>query len=424
MRTINFGNQLLFKLAVCASLIFCSASVARAGAKLTSDQVVKIASDFCQRINQPVTVAGTAQYQAASESSDEPKHHWQDSWKVSFPNQAEVEVVDATGVISAYTNSAFFLRKDNSPAGTALSQADAMQHANAALQAAGQIGEATFLQASLEQDHNPPLAASHQWQFLWRRTFKNVPYRNQHASVLLQAETGEVIELVLMFPSSPPEIASVSVRRNDSDATVQTLIKQTGITNAVLQDVQTEVVQPNTFWQPNGSVVPQPGAARTALAYRLQAADTTYEVWVDAQTGKVIGGEASGLLGRLGKAQQPVAQEPTTSLQAALNSAEKVLVYEPKPRGGWVETPLVSLSKQSHPEMFHLLKANHAFDGNGGLGLTFLKMVLIAPGQPPSELSYSPSGFLGRTGEWTSMPGNFIAWMQTLRSKATAQATK
>ncbi len=291
-------------------------TIATATPVFTATQAIQRAKNFCQQIGQPVTVDGTAQF-PVPESRHISSPYWQERWQVIFATkttQSEVEVVDATGVISYYFKQDF--PDDQSPAGAAISEAQAIQIATAALKATGAKEELKFDNSSLQQLSSPPVVSSHNWYVSWRRMGHGVAYRDEHATVGLNAETGEVTSLALMFPSPPSSKAAGSLTRKQADAIAQNLLATEGLQDAVLDSVETKMVQPNTFWQAGGSVDSLPGEAQPAWAYRFQGADTKfYEVWVDTQTGAVLGGE---VIGRKGRAPAFGRHKPVSTAKPAL----------------------------------------------------------------------------------------------------------
>src|SRR5438046_784718 len=72
--------------------------------RLTDAQAVEIATSFCARIGQPVNSRPNVGF-PSTESG-----HWLPRWHIEFPREAVVEVVDSTGVICRYINSARSVR--------------------------------------------------------------------------------------------------------------------------------------------------------------------------------------------------------------------------------------------------------------------------------------------------------------------------
>ncbi|MES4792335.1 MAG: hypothetical protein C4321_04530 [Chloroflexota bacterium] len=85
-----------FRLLMSVCLVSASGIVS-AAPRLTGADATKVAADFCQRIGAPVTAP--AEVIPPDQNSSELKH-WQSRWRVKFGDQALVEVVDASGIVS------------------------------------------------------------------------------------------------------------------------------------------------------------------------------------------------------------------------------------------------------------------------------------------------------------------------------------
>lgn len=277
--------------------------------RLSQAQAVQVAQAFCQTIGYPVTASGTAEF-AVPEWHQ--KLHWQPRWRVVFPRQADVEIVDATGVVSDYDNRALSSRADyqsKQPAGDAIPEADAIQKATVVMQATGLVGELASPQVRLQQGDDPPLASTHTYFVIWPRVFEGAPYREQQLTVNLNAETGEIMGLGMTFPSMPPSHAATQITQEAAEQTAQAITANAGLSgNLVL--VQKEVIQPNRFWEPGGKAYEKlPGPAHVAWVCQFDLGQRGYEVWVDAVTGDVIGGTAIGSFG--GKPKPKVQPQPS-----------------------------------------------------------------------------------------------------------------
>lgn len=271
--------------------------------QLSQAQATQIAQSFCQAIGASVTGSGTAIFPAPPRYANEQETYYLPRWRVLFADQAEVEIVDATSVISRYHN--FVLSRqlltDNQPAGTPLSQSDAIQKATTVLQAAGSINDlVSSPTANQYQTDSPATTAGNIWSVVWRRQFQGCPYRDQKVIVLLQAETGAVEGFNLAFPSPPPASATGNVTQEQATVTAQAQLQSVGVQNVTVQACELQVVQPNTFWQPGGSVAPQPNAPGV-VAWDCSFVDADgkiYQVWVDSGSGALIGGEVISVAGK------------------------------------------------------------------------------------------------------------------------------
>jgi hypothetical protein len=128
-----------------------------------------------------------------------------------------------------------------------------------------------------------------------------MPFHDDAAAVSLQAETGELLSMLLNYPSPPPVIASVkALLRQDQDGSRHLAAAHLGAARGVKETtlIRSELlmVQPNTYWV-DGSVRPKrPVVVRPAWTFLLMEGQKAYAVWIDAETGKVIGGWEGGNL--------------------------------------------------------------------------------------------------------------------------------
>ena len=279
--------------------------------RLTQAQAVSLAQTFCQAVGAPVTANATATWPAPNPYPGQPPYHWQARWHIQFATQAEVEVVDATGVISHYYNFALSrqLQSTNAPAGTPISEASAVQAAASALQASGQSGE--LASSSTDQNFqitNPPTQAGDLWMVTWGRQYQGIPYRQQQATVMLQAETGALQAFSLSFPSPPPAAGPGSVTSSQAVQTAQTTLANAGYSNLTQQSVTLQVITPNSQWQTGAATVsPTPGRIAWNCVF-TNANNTVYEVWVDSYSANSVdGGEVYGIAGKHRPEKQPKA---------------------------------------------------------------------------------------------------------------------
>lgn len=282
--------------ALLSTLALTGASLpAHADPTLTPPQAIQIASTFCQTIGSPVTDPGIAVFPAPSSASGLPDSYYLPRWQVKFGHKAIVEVVDATSLVSRYYNydlSHQAMLNNGAPA-TPISQDAATTQANTIMQAGTGASELGTPQAQEVQLTNPPTSAGDLWMITYPRQLNNIPYRQQGASVVVQAETGAVQGYSVNFTTPIPAAANLIVTHDAAIATAQGQLNTSNIQGTTLAAALQEVVQPNTFWQQGGSPLPQPETpTRVAWACSFVNAtqDGVYEVWVDSETGQVIGG--------------------------------------------------------------------------------------------------------------------------------------
>ena len=264
---------------------------------LTQEQAISIAKTFSQKFSASAIMNGTAQYTVPDQSLGSSDHHWQARWNVTFPHQAEVEVIDATGVVAFYDN-LNYIAKDpsvgNQPAGQAIPKEEAIIRAVGLLKATGQIGELAFWKADLDQTTDPPSVLGHTWFICWTREFQGIPYEHEGLNITLDAETGEIRSLGLIFHSAPPKTASINLNQEAAQQTALALLRRSGVESPQFNGCKRLVVQPNTYWQVvNESVSTMPQTARPVWSCSYIVGSRVYKVCIDTETGKVIGGSTS-----------------------------------------------------------------------------------------------------------------------------------
>lgn len=404
----------LIKWLPCLLLLFC-AVCASATTRLTSEQAIQIAADFCHQVGGPVSEHPSAAF-PAHPPRDTSGLDYRPCWLIQFEH-VEVEVVDATGGIVNYSNSAADDEQGMQIAGKAIPKSDAIAIATAAFQATGQADEFVLEEVEERQvSEEPTLAASHEWYFTWRRQFQGIRYRRNIATVVLQAETGTVTDIGAGHWTPAPITAALDVGRAQADTVTTRFLAHMGIPNVTLNAITTEVIQPNNFWSNNGMEVDDQPIARVARVYWLARGGSLntgdwFEIWIDAQTGVVIGGDETGQnKGRATKPPKPLA------LREMLSKAQEVRIFHYDPKQGWNNKPAAVLSKRSQAELFAALKALHPTTSAGPMALGSYKFVLKAKGRTLCELRYLPAtGRVGMGSAWGVVPERFKTWMQTLK---------
>lgn len=281
---------------------------------LTTAQATQIATTFCSSLN---VSGGTASavYAPASANSGSQNYYWLPRWQVTFVNaaglQSVVEVADANGTITSYHNYAMSQQAltNNTAAGISLAASTAIQNATSALQASGMPSDiASTPVATNMQITYPATSAGNLWLVSWKRQFNGIPYEREQVSFILQAQTGFVQSMKKSFPSVPPTSGVASVTASQASLTAQNKLIQFGITTATLQNCVKTVVQPNTKWQIGGSPTPIPNCAGIVVWDCVFSdgvdAGVVHQVWVDANTGAVAGGQTVTMSAAMKKAHK------------------------------------------------------------------------------------------------------------------------
>lgn len=265
---------------------------------------ITAARAFCAALGYTETTPATTLYPAPAPYVGAEPTHYQPRYLVTFDDGVEVEVITPSAHIASYANLPLMeAPSGDDPPGTAITEAAAIVAANAALTAAGVTTDLGDPTASEDQITEPPTRAGHSWTVVRPRTFTQapyaaVPYRDQQATVIMQAETGEVHAMGVTFDSLPPTSAAGSVTSTQAAATALAVLTAAGIMGMTADTPVKTAVRPNTWWQTNGTMDPLPGPAKVAWLCRYSNDVEMHEVWVDIATGDVIGGESATVRGR------------------------------------------------------------------------------------------------------------------------------
>ncbi|HET6381897.1 MAG TPA: hypothetical protein VFJ58_00775, partial [Armatimonadota bacterium] len=164
--------------------------------RLTADQAILIARDYCHSIGQPVTDPGTATFPVAADpwhDPREPDSYWRPRWKVTFLNQATVQVVDETGVVRDYRNDVWtFDHGLPAPGAVEISAMKAGQIATDALRKTGHPMDELVLAAVQPDRISPPSSPNRIWGVRFDRVFHGVPYADQGAGALVEYRGGRL----------------------------------------------------------------------------------------------------------------------------------------------------------------------------------------------------------------------------------------
>jgi len=261
---------------------------------LTAAQAEQIATSFCQAIGVTTTDVPTAQFPAPMRDATSADNYWQPCWLVTFGDNQTVCVTDATSVVTRFYNQGLELQTmvSGQAAGTAISQSNAMTIASLVTEAStvaqSELGTAQYQEV---EETQPPLQLGHQLWITWPRQYQGVPYFEDQATVLLQAETGGVISFCLAFRSVPPDSNTLTITADQADQSASTQLAAAGISGATLLTTNLTAVQPNNFWQTGDPTFTALTSTVAWDCYYTIDPLHYYDVWVDEQTGAVIGGD-------------------------------------------------------------------------------------------------------------------------------------
>ena len=292
---------------------------------LTEEQSLNIAKDFSHQIGHPIVEKNVLGANDPSVSKDiTPSTAQRDqtpsTWKYRLfdgNNQIDIEIIAATGMISQY-----FVHSDTpnpQPEDGPLSKAQAIAQATTILTKAGafRTNELKFKEA--DQTHSS--ATTEEWYVSWDRTFQGVPYRDQGASVTLDADTGKLIGFGVRFRTAAPESSVANITRKEAQNISTKQLISAGLEPGDPSNLEWEVIQPNNFWHPDADNPPTPPRVRVAWICQYKIDGRFYEVWVDRETGQVIGGSQVSNAGYLRRVRPKIAPQKRSFLDGWLNRA-------------------------------------------------------------------------------------------------------
>lgn len=392
--------------------------------RLDEAQAIQLARTFCQKLGQPIPASALGTATFAADAQAPPSHYWQSIWDVTFPGQARVEVVDATGVITHYANDAYYVvHRDNAPAGEAIPQQEAIQRAREAVNAAGQPEPLLFWEADVEQGHPGfPLASSYTWMVRWHRAAGGVPYRDQHTSVALDAQTGEIKFLSIMYGSPPLASAKKVLSRDDAiSVAASQVISQIVQQEATLKEAHLETVTPDDRWPHSSDKPGRPKGVRLAWAVTFIVDGVWHQADVDTETGEILSVAADpGPMG-MHVAAAPTAAPPPPPLAPMLQSARAVSVRGKDANGRWAAKPLLKFNAKSQPQAVALLAKTTDFRKEGPSDAAPQELIVVGKSDAIGVYSYFPeTGLLGNGGEWAAVPDEFKTWVQRKLASAGA----
>jgi hypothetical protein len=230
-----------------------------------------------------------------------------------------------------------------------------------------------------------------------------VPYSlPDGARVGINAESGELEGLAVVFRTPPPAPATFEVASDTAGRIAIGQIEKAMIADAQPFRLYAEVVRPNTRWQPTGSEEPLAVLPRVAWVCIFCDPEGCPTVYVDAETGEVIGGERGLRRGRT--IVVPIAKR--------LQAAREIQFFRRAKNGTWPEKPLGVLSEKSNAPVFAALKKAGEHSAGPPKSFPEYKVVLITDKKQRDELAFvGKTGLLGGGAEWIAAPAELRRWI-------------
>jgi hypothetical protein len=206
------------------------------------------------------------------------------------------------------------------------------------------------------------------------RTIRIKPF-SKHT---LNAETGDLKAVALVCSTPPPSPANPRVSYDDAARIAADQAIQAGFIGAVPLRLDARIVRPNAQWL-GGTEGPLPGLPRFAWVCQFFTGDS-YPVFIDMETGKLIGGDAGRPRGRLVTAS--------------------------------TAKPLCTMSDRTDGTLFAGLRKAAGTPADPPKVFGSYRLVVVDDKGQSRDLTYDgATGLLGSAGGWFKAPGPFRDWL-------------
>lgn len=227
--------------------------------------------------------------------------YWRETIAFSTSDDKRVEVDSTSGTICYYYDHGLTAQSllRNRPAGTAIAREAAIARARAVLRAAGalaEVGQPVLIESQADQ---PATFAGHTWIVTFPRTQSGVPYRNQQATVILLAETGQLVGMGLAFTTPPAVTEPYKVGPEAARRIAEQALTRQGLEAGTLIRLIKQIVVPNDSWIAKKRAAERSTGNRPVAVWNavFRNGNRIHEVWVHGATGAVLGGETSFFAG-------------------------------------------------------------------------------------------------------------------------------
>lgn len=292
------------RLAVCLLLLsaLSLASAAQAKPRMTKYQVIQIFQRFSLRVtgDRRAEAFITRPYQPPlTEINYYDADHRHGFWKIKAQKSFEMEVDDQTGHVLSYIDDTVSGDGRYKAAGTAMPKEEVRTRAEAALSAAGMSFDhlkLAYIQES--QIFGVASVSGHRMDVAWKHTFEGIPADRAETRVCLGAETGKVIWVAAGDPDRwiDPPTAVENITREQAVAIARIQMSVVGYNDLPLTSAKKQLMPSNRYWEHGTDTTPLSRQTRVVWDCAWQYLSGNYHVWIDTQTGAVIGGEHEGSL--------------------------------------------------------------------------------------------------------------------------------
>lgn len=251
----------------------------------TAQEVIQIARTFASAVQQPVTEMPEVAFPHAPDSVFVSTRNWHRRWQVNFPGQAEFEIADDTGAVTFYHN----LHQEDGPTTSRLAEGEVQQTMKSVLALSGlpeQFGEAQVTRGTE--------AASE--VFVWYvhcpRMFQGMPVEESYVLVQLNGD-GILRSLSAVLPFDNPSTVAENISQEQARQIAMKFLTARLRTDVTYKASRKVVVLPNGHRISSRNLPTTPRIAWSVFLSTGEAQkDPVFHfVWVDIETGAVLGGD-------------------------------------------------------------------------------------------------------------------------------------
>lgn len=295
-------------------VLYCllSSAVGRAATTVDSEGARAAALQFVGAIQVPLEdTRATVQF-----APDDSKLKCPDCWQVVFPSGEQVRIRASDGQIIWYLSESLHRLTRELVAIRPMERNEAVETASGAMMASGcppdtyRLATVRFAMPGHQSEYG-------YWDIEWTRTFNGVPFNADFARVFIESSSGKPFLFNKTMASPLPSSLDVKLEQAEAERIATDVMNSMLGESRIAAWSELRIVSPNEQW---GST---PDATLSRLAWVVNF--STEIVYVDAQTGEVLGG-ARALLA------QPKSGVPSVISHPPLSVARSRL-YIPTPEG-------------------------------------------------------------------------------------------
>jgi hypothetical protein len=257
----------------------------------TLQQITQIALDFyTDASGNSAPAIPTAVFPAPIESSRK-SYNWRRRWLVHLEGQADIEVADDSG------NVVYYRALNTVATSLQLSQSQATARADALLISSGSLQQ--FDPAEIKSDQRATSdgdGTTDIWRVGYRRLYQSTPVLGSQA-LLSVSGTGTVEAFAVTEPYADPTSVTEILTQQDAVDASESRLSAHSVQSLTFDSALKAVVRPNGYWFLTGDQ-PLNDVSRVAWVCFFTQPTTVptgttspvFEVWIDAETGTVLGG--------------------------------------------------------------------------------------------------------------------------------------